>query len=676
MFPMKVLVFAHTPPPFHGQSFMVAQLLKHVGQPDADGRRDITFYHVNAQLSRGIEDIGSWRIWKLLLLVRYVLQAWLVFLRHRPEVFYYVPAPAKASALCRDWLVLTMVAPLFKFRVYHWHGAGLGQWIAARLKSREMFLRAWLTQRLFHGHELSIVMNEYCRREVEVFSPRRVEIVANGISDPCPDFAASVLPDRIRRWKERVAGNGTAQAPFELLFLGQATASKGLFNAVEAVARANAQLEKAGSAERLRLTVAGAFVDAQEEELFRQRIEQKDLRLIHGENSEPAVIYAGFVGKEAKERLLRGCDALCFASYFPNEVQPVSVVEALAFGMPVLLSRWHDLPAMIPDGLSHLTEPDDPAALAEALPLLFKESRFDDYRQCYLDRYTLALHCQRMKEVLLSLGKTERERLGADMARSDPPGVDRWQAKHAKLTERIHGNSFYQPSEPATGFGQTIGVPLLMGIGLLLADIYLIPGIFALPLLLMMTLMFLAFRLPAWIVAVWALIYACVILTITVVSIEETTTNPVFRPFIRTSVFLTVGSAAVLLAAYRQRLEVGHESLSRIISSLPLAVIVSDIAGNILLLNDQAQQLLKNHINELAGLSYFSIFTSPSDHGNTIAKYIGYFDPSKVGTISTLLRTRGEPVLSLHAALTVVTINKHRYAITVVERVEQGPAEE
>jgi glycosyltransferase involved in cell wall biosynthesis len=385
---------------------MVAQLLKHVGQPDADGRRDIVFHHVNTQLSRGIEDIGSWRIQKLLLLIKYIVQAWLVVLRDRPEIFYYVPAPAKASALSRDWLVLTLLAPLFKYRVYHWHGAGLGQWIAARLESRQMFLRAWMTQRLFRGHELSIVLNEYSRREVSVFSPCRTEIVANGISDPCPDFDSSVLPDRTRRFQERAAGGGTP-APYELLFLGQATASKGLFNAIEAVAQANARMENGGSAQRFRLTVAGAFVEAAEEELFRQRIEQKDMRFEHDGQAEPAVIYAGFVGAEQKTRLLRECDALCFASYFPNEVQPVSVVEALAFGMPVLLSRWHDLPAMLPAELAHLTEPDDVNSLAEALPLLLDESRFESYRRCYLDRYTLALHCQRMKGVLLSLGESK-----------------------------------------------------------------------------------------------------------------------------------------------------------------------------------------------------------------------------------------------------------------------------
>jgi PAS domain-containing protein len=234
-------------------------------------------------------------------------------------------------------------------------------------------------------------------------------------------------------------------------------------------------------------------------------------------------------------------------------------------------------------------------------------------------------------------------------------------------------NNFYHPSSPVSGLWQTVGIPLLMGIVLLLVDVYFIPGIFALPLLLMMTLMYLAFRLPAWLVAAWALIYAAVILTISVAPIEETTTDPALRPFIRTLVFLTVGAAAVLLAAYRQRLEVGHEALFRIISSLPLAVIISDISGNILLLNEQAQQLLKHHLSNLTGMSFFSTFVMPGDEGQTIAKYISYFDPANVGTTSILLRTRGEPVLALHVALTVVGINKRRYAISVVERVEHGP---
>ena len=398
---MKVLVFAHTPPPFHGQSYMVAQLLQNVGGIDAPDGEDLTFYHVNARLSRDIEDIGSWRLGKLILLLGHIFEGWLVWLRYRPDVFYYIPAPAKVSALSRDWLVLLLLAPLFRHAAYHWHGAGLGEWVAEGL--RQNHLRARLTRWLFRGHELSIVMNDYARGEVEVFEPRRIETVANGINDPCPAFESDVLPQRERRLRLRTEGKEGTVPPFNLLFLGQATASKGLFDSIKAVAQVNARLEASGSPQRIRLTVAGAFVDRAEEQRFRRRLEEKDLAVTIGGRAERAVMYAGYVDANFKAQLLRDSDALCFASYFPNEVQPVSIVEALAFGLPVLLTRWHGLPSMIPAGLAHLAPPHDAGALAGLLPQLFDEARFTEYRRCYLENYTMAQHCRRMREALLSL---------------------------------------------------------------------------------------------------------------------------------------------------------------------------------------------------------------------------------------------------------------------------------
>jgi glycosyltransferase involved in cell wall biosynthesis len=405
---MKVLVFAHTPPPFHGQSFMVQQMLIHVGQEGSSTSDNVVFYHINARLSRSAGDIGSWRFGKILLLLRYVLEGWYVRWKYAPDVFYYVPAPAKASALSRDWLVLMLLASLFKFRVYHWHGAGLGEWVAGGLTDRDPFIRvrAKITRWLFWKHELSIVLNNYARGEVEIFSPQRVEMVENGIADPCPDFAETILLLRIARWEVRTKPDDAPAVPFELLFLGQATASKGLFDSMDAVALANARCRAANSRMKFRLTVAGTFINHQEEEQFRQRVQQKDLLLEEGaETPFASVVYAGYADPREKDRLLRQSDALCFASFFPNEVQPVSVLEALAYGLPVVLTFWHDLPSMIPADLAYLTEIRNPGALAGKFPLLAEERRFERYRQCYLDRYSLMFHCRRMREAFLSLNK-------------------------------------------------------------------------------------------------------------------------------------------------------------------------------------------------------------------------------------------------------------------------------
>lgn len=83
---MKLLVFAHIPPPHHGQSYMVKLMLdgfggdQHghrttVGTTQSAGRFGITCYHVDARLSRNLEDIGEFRLQKVFLLLGYCLQA-------------------------------------------------------------------------------------------------------------------------------------------------------------------------------------------------------------------------------------------------------------------------------------------------------------------------------------------------------------------------------------------------------------------------------------------------------------------------------------------------------------------------------------------------------------------------------------------------------------------------
>src|SRR5882672_2802577 len=134
-YPMKLLVFAHTPPPHHGQSYMVQLMLAGFGgdarklAPGAASPFGIECYHVNARFSRGLEDIGEFQGAKIFLIFWFCLQAvWLRF-RHGVDTFYYVPAPGKRVALYRDWLVMLLCRPFFKGVILHWHAAGLAKWL-------------------------------------------------------------------------------------------------------------------------------------------------------------------------------------------------------------------------------------------------------------------------------------------------------------------------------------------------------------------------------------------------------------------------------------------------------------------------------------------------------------------------------------------------------------------
>src|SRR6267378_4359783 len=118
---MKLLVFAHTPPPHHGQSYMVQLMVEGfggdqrksgigsnrvetIGKTPGKGQRErgefgVECYHVDARLSQKLEDIGDFRVGKFLLLLGYCLQAIWCRARYGVTNFYYIPAPGKRSAL-------------------------------------------------------------------------------------------------------------------------------------------------------------------------------------------------------------------------------------------------------------------------------------------------------------------------------------------------------------------------------------------------------------------------------------------------------------------------------------------------------------------------------------------------------------------------------------------------
>jgi hypothetical protein len=103
----KILIFAHTPPPHHGQSVMVKLMLDLLR---SDSRFEV--HHVDVRVSDDTADIGSFRPQKLLRLLKCVVQAWGIRLKDGPMAFYYVPTPVKKSAILRDWFVMALTLRL------------------------------------------------------------------------------------------------------------------------------------------------------------------------------------------------------------------------------------------------------------------------------------------------------------------------------------------------------------------------------------------------------------------------------------------------------------------------------------------------------------------------------------------------------------------------------------
>jgi glycosyltransferase involved in cell wall biosynthesis len=363
---MKLLVFAQTPPPHHGQSVMIRLMLEELGRPG----QGFEFHHVNLSLSRDTSDIGRFRLGKLFLLLAACFKVLCVRLKHGPMALYYVPAPAKRGALYRDWVVMALCRPFFSKLILHWHAVGLGEWLQNKATATERKI----SRKLLGHADLAIVLADEVASDVAPLWPKRVVVVQNTLSE------SGVLPPA----KHRVPSERC-----EILFMGLCSGSKGLFDTVEALRLLHSRTPGA-----YRLTVAGSF----DSEKTKRRFEG-DVVGLHS-----AVRYVGFAGPELKNQLLSESDVLCFPTYYKHEGQPLTLIEALAHDLPVVTTRWRAIPGMLPRKFVWFVEPRRPDQVAEAILEARKAGEPGGVlREHYLLNFTHAQHISALKKALFSV---------------------------------------------------------------------------------------------------------------------------------------------------------------------------------------------------------------------------------------------------------------------------------
>jgi glycosyltransferase involved in cell wall biosynthesis len=401
---MKLVVFAHTPPPHHGQSYMVQLMLdglggdarrRNPGQPHPLG---IECYHVNARFSRGLEDIGSFQGTKLFLILWFWLQALWIRFRYGAKNFYYVPAPGKRVALYRDWLVMFLCRPFFTNVILHWHAAGLAKWLETETS---IGARA-VTWRCFRPVNLSIVISRYNVADAEKLLSRRICVVNNGIPDPCPDFDRTLLGRRLQRFavRQQVFAGNHSGAPLvvKLLFLAHCGREKGLFAAIEAVRLANRQLTARRLPMRLTLTIAGNFVTDEEKAAFDRLAEDAEV--------SPLLEYVGFVSAGQKEKAYCEADLFVFPTQYFGENQPVNLIEAMAFGLPIVTTRWRSLPEMLPPDYPGLVADQNPDTLAATILKVLEVKSGQKSRAHFAAAFTLERHLAALAAALRTVEST------------------------------------------------------------------------------------------------------------------------------------------------------------------------------------------------------------------------------------------------------------------------------
>ena len=128
-----------------------------------------------------------------------------------------------------------------------------------------------------------------------------------------------------------------------VLWLSNFIRSKGYPFVLE-MAKAEKERVDSGGEKRFHFDFAGKFFEDSEKTYFESYV--KDNRL------EEYVTYHGIVGGEEKRRLLKTCYIFALPTRYPNEGQPISILEAMGNGMFIITTDHAGIPDIVEDGVN------------------------------------------------------------------------------------------------------------------------------------------------------------------------------------------------------------------------------------------------------------------------------------------------------------------------------------
>jgi glycosyltransferase involved in cell wall biosynthesis len=218
--------------------------------------------------------------------------------------------------------------------------------ICAKLSGRKVVLQLHTTDALFRTTPLALIRAVLTRADAVVVLSSRF---ADELRARIPGIVVEVLRNPV--WEPPLERRKPANGPVTILFLGRIEESKGVFDLL----RAFAIVRKTHPATRLRLAASGAIAEA--------RVVCRELGI------EDAVEFLGWVSGGVKAEALNSAGIFCLPSHY--EALPLSLLEAMSFGLPAVCTSVGAVPEVLTHGKTGLlVEAHDVNGLAAALSLL------------------------------------------------------------------------------------------------------------------------------------------------------------------------------------------------------------------------------------------------------------------------------------------------------------------
>ncbi|PAU82462.1 hypothetical protein CK501_04800 [Halovibrio salipaludis] len=294
----------------------------------------------------------------------------------------YLTIAQSRSGFIRDALMIWFAATFRARLVVHLKGGNYDGFYRAQPSWVKGLIRATLLR----THQIIVLGHGLV--DMYSFEPQlseRITVVANG------------LPERFEGTRKKHPGDA-----LRILFLSNLIESKGYFCLLEAFRI----LKERGV--KFHAFFAGEFVKSVDDEtiITAQGAKAEFMNRVERYGLENNIKYLGSVSGNKKWKLLSDCHVFTLPTRYVNEGQPVSIIEAMAYGCPVITTKYRAIPDLVADGESgFFVEYNDADAIADRLQELTEdvslyETMSHNAVEHYRNNFTLDAHLERILPII------------------------------------------------------------------------------------------------------------------------------------------------------------------------------------------------------------------------------------------------------------------------------------
>lgn len=313
------------------------------------------------------------------------LHIFLVLLLRRYDLAYITTALSQ-KGFYRDYIIIRILR-LFNVKVIaHQYGANYQQLLDALNKKGMKYLTEMLDY-------ISIVLveGEYMKNQYSFYNnyENKVRIIPNGLP--------TVGKEALRPKKYAV------NKPFRMFYLSNLIWSKGYFDVLQAVDLLVNKYNK-----KVECIFAGQFM-ASVDDPNPAISNKEDFDRFVSEHHLDSVVsyYPGMYGEE-KDSAFSKSHVFLLPTYYINEGQPVSIIEAMAYGCVPIVTYYRHIPMMVNNNNGCFVEPKNPQQIAEAIVALMENPEeyaaksivsINDYKENFTFEFFVSKVINYMNEV-------------------------------------------------------------------------------------------------------------------------------------------------------------------------------------------------------------------------------------------------------------------------------------